>query len=370
MRISIYTKTLLTLCLIIFSVAYKPAKSQSVHNPFVVTAYYMGDGTDISVNQTNQLTHIIFSFLHLKGNNLSIDNPNDSLAITRLVALKKTNPKLKIILSLGGWGGCPSCSEVFNSEQGRQEFAQSVLHLFKSYQVDGLDLDWEYPAIESIPGHQYLPEDKQNFTSLIQTLRLTVGPEYELSFAAGGFSEFLNQSVEWDKVMPLLNYVNVMTYDLVNGNSTRTGHLTSLFSTPGQNVSTDYAVRFLDSIGVPMQKVVIGLAFYARLYNEVEPINNGLYQKGKFSGYVIYKDIERNLSTEAGYTRYWDTIAKAPYAYNISTKTFATYDNERSAQYKTQYARDKKLAGVMFWELRGDKETGGLLDVIYKYSKE
>ena len=119
-----------------------------------------------------------------------------------------------------------------------------------------------------------------------------------------------------------------------------------------------------------MQKVVIGLAFYARLYNEVEPVNNGLYQKGKFCGYVVYKDNEISLSAEAGYIKYWDSTAKAPYAYNKSTKTFATYDDEQSAQYKTKYAKDKNLGGVMFWELRGDKESGGLLEVIFNTSKE
>lgn len=370
MRTIQYTQTFFIFILFSSFLAAKPAQGQTPEKPLVVIAYYMGDGTDITVNQTNQLTHIIYSFLHLKGNKLAVDNSKDSLAITRLVALKKINPKLKIILSLGGWGGCPSCSEVFNSEQGRQEFAESVLHLFKFYHTDGLDLDWEYPAIESIPGHQYLPQDKQNFTSLIRTLRNTVGSGYELSFAAGGFSDFLEQSVEWDKVMPLVNYVNMMTYDLVNGNSTRTGHLTSLFSTSGQQVSTDYAVRFLDSIGVPMQKVVIGLAFYARLYNEVEPVNNGLYQKGKFCGYVVFKDNDKSLSAESGYIKYWDSTAKAPYAYNLSTKTFATYDDALSARFKTRYARDKKLGGVMFWELRGDKEPGGLLEVIYKASNE
>jgi chitinase len=191
--------------------------SQLAEKPMVVIAYYMGDGSDIANYKTDQLTHIIYSFLHLKGNKLAVDNSSDSLAITRLVELKKTNPKLKIILSLGGWGGCPTCSGVFNSAQGRDEFSQSVLQLFKTYNADGLDLDWEYPAIESVPGHQYLPADKQNFTALVQRLRNTVGPDYELSFAAGGFKDFLDRSVEWTKVMPLLNYVNMMTYDLVNG---------------------------------------------------------------------------------------------------------------------------------------------------------
>jgi len=350
--------------------AGKTTFCQEPAKPMAIIAYYMGDANDITSYKTDQLTHIIYSFLHLKDNKLVVDNVNDSLAITRLVALKKTNPNIKIILSLGGWGGCPTCSNVFNSERGREEFAQSVLQLFKTYNADGLDLDWEYPAIESIPGYKFRSEDRQNFTYLIQILRKTLGPGYELSFAAGGFKDFLTNSVEWNKVMPLVNYVNMMTYDLVNGNSKRTGHLTSLYSTPDQSESTDFAVRYLDSIGVPMNKVVIGLAFYARLYSGVEPINNGLYQKGKFSGYVIYKDMDAQFGANTGYQYFWDSKAKAPYAYNQSTQTFATFDNLHSAYQKTRYAKSHNLGGIMFWELRGDKESGGLLDMIYEVSKE
>lgn len=344
--------------------------SQQAEKPMVVIAYYMGDGNDIANYKTDQLTHIIYSFLHLQGNKLAVDNSSDSLAITRLVDLKKTNPKLKIILSLGGWGGCPTCSEVFDSERGRDEFSQSVLKLFKTYNADGLDLDWEYPAIESVPGYKYMPEDKQNFTALIQSLRKTVGPDYELSFAAGGFKDFLDHSVEWNKVMPLLNYVNMMTYDLVNGYSKRTGHLTSLYSTPEQNESVDYTVRYLDSIGVPLDKVVIGITFYARTFSDVQDVNNGLYQKGKFSGYVNYKHFDEKFGPNSGYLYYWDKKAKAPYAYNKATKSFATFDNLHSVYQKTKYAKDHKLAGVMFWELRGDLESGGLLDMIYEVSKD
>jgi len=343
---------------------------QQSQKPLAVIAYYMGDGSDIAMYKTNQLTHIIYSFLHLKGNRLTVENATDSICITRLVYLKKENPQLKIIISLGGWGGCPTCSEVFSTANGRYEFAQSVLQLFETYRVDGLDLDWEYPAIKSVPGYQFLPEDRENFTLLIETLRNIAGPGYELSFAAGGFKEYLQNSVEWNKVMPLVNYVNIMTYDLVNGNSRRTGHLTSLYSTPEQEESTDYAVNFLDSIGVPLNKIVIGLAFYARLYSDVDPENNGLYQKGKFSGYVVYKDQDEQLGADAGYQYYWDKTAKAPYAYNKTTRTFATFDNLQSVLLKTRYARSRNLGGVMFWELRGDKESGGLLDMIYEVSKE
>jgi chitinase len=363
---NIRLKTLFTSFIIIALLVHLPAFSQSTQKPMAVIAYYVGDGSDIENYKTEQLTHIVFSFLHLKGNNLSVDNATDSIAITRLVALKQTNPKLKIILSLGGWGGCKTCSEVFNTETGRQQFAHSVLKLFKEYKVDGLDLDWEYPAIKSLPRHQYLPEDRANFTWLIQTLRDTIGPGYELSFAAGGFKEYLTQSIEWSKVMPLVNYVNVMTYDLVNGNSTRTGHLAPLFSTPEQSESTDQAIMFLDSIGVPMQKVVIGMAFYGRTFTGVNPVNNGLYQKGKFSAYINYRDFDKLFSPVAGYQQYWDNKAKAPYAYNAATKTLATFDNLRSVYEKTKYAKERNLGGVMFWELSSDKPSGGLLDMIYE----
>jgi chitinase len=301
MKNNIRYKTLALTLIIIDMLAAHPAFCQTNEKPFAVIAYYMGDGSDITNYRTDQLTHLIFSFLHLKGNNLAVDSQEDSLAITRLVALKKTNPDLKIIVSLGGWGGCKTCSDVFNTESGRREFAQSTLKLFKAYNVDGLDLDWEYPSIESVAGHQYLPEDRQNFTFLVKTLRETVGPDYELSFAAGGFSDFLEKSIEWEKVMPLVNYVNMMTYDLVNGNSKQTGHLTSLYSTPGQQESTDHAVMVLDSMGVPMNKVVIGIAFYARTFNKVDNINNGLYQSGKFSGYVNFKDIDEKLGKSYGF---------------------------------------------------------------------
>ncbi len=344
----------------------KPAYSQSQEKPMSIIAYYVGDGTDIGNYNTDKLTHIIYSFLHLKGNNLIVDNETDSLAITRLVALKKTNPNLKVLVSLGGWGGCKTCSQVFNTESGRREFSQSVLQIIKDYHVDGLDLDWEYPAIESLPGHQFLPEDRANFTWLIKSLRETIGQDYELSFAAGGFRDYLTRSVEWSKVMPMVNYVNVMSYDLVNGNSKRTGHLTSLYSTPRQIESTDNTIMFLDSIGVPLQKIVIGMAFYARTFSGVKPDNNGLYQKGKFSDYINYKDFDKLLSTKAGFTQYWDNKAKAPYAYNVATHTFATFDDLRSVYEKTKYAKEYHLGGVMFWELTSDKPSGGLLDMIYE----
>lgn len=334
-----------------------------VEHQYAVIGYYMGNGADAGKYQVEKLTHIIYSFLHLEGN-LLIDKPQDSVNITELVALKKRNPDLKVILSLGGWGGCPSCPDVFSSEKGRTDFAISVKNLLIKYKADGLDLDWEYPAISSIPGYKYGPEDKPNFTSLIIKLREILGKDYEISFAAGGFKEFLDKSVEWDKVINYLDYINLMTYDIVNGYSKTTGHHTSLYSTQQQPTSTDYVVKYLDSIGVPPGKLIIGAAFYSRVFKDVEAGNNGLYQSGKFSDYVNFFGMDQYFEKNPGFVHFWDPQAMAPYCYNEKTKLFATFDNERSIGLKAAYVKEKNLGGIMFWSLGGDRFEYGLLDII------
>ncbi|MEP2023833.1 MAG: glycoside hydrolase family 18 protein [Reichenbachiella sp.] len=337
---------------------------------FDIIAYYSGSGSDISDYPIDKLDQIIFSFMHLKGNQLTIDNAEDSLSLLQITALKKQFPDLKVLVSLGGWGGCETCSSVFSSDENRKVFAASVKDMLQVYNADGIDLDWEYPAIEGFPGHTFKPEDKQNFTALVVELRAVLGDQYELSFAAGGFDQFLIESVEWDKVMPLFNRVNLMSYDLINGYSTETGHHTALFSNPSQEVSTDYAVQFLDSIGVPSEKIVIGAAFYARVWENVAKENSGLYQSGKFLKGIGYPNLDSTLSADNGFQIFWDSTSMAPYAYSESLGQFATYDDPKSLVAKVQYAKEKRLGGIMFWELRNDKKQNGLLDAIYSAANE
>lgn len=158
------------------------------------------------------------------NNRMTVDNTSDSLAITRLVAQKQIHPQLKVILSLGGWCGCKTCSNVFADGSPRGIFrigAATDATLPHGWNRPGLGIS----AISGCPGHPFAEVDRHNFTLLIRSLRQVLGRRYELSFAAGGFPEFFDHAVEWDAVMPLLNRVNLMSYDIVNGFSTRTGVL-------------------------------------------------------------------------------------------------------------------------------------------------
>ena len=329
-----------------------------------VIAYYSGDAKGIDGFEIDKLSHIIFSFCHLKGARLNLDNERDTMTIKKLVSLKEKKPSLKILFSLGGWGGCSTCSPVFSDNASRKIFASSVSELCNSFNVDGIDLDWEYPAIEGYPGHAFIPADRSNFTALVRELRTELGNSREISFAAGGFKKFFDESIEWKEIMPLLDRVNLMSYDLVGGYSKMTGHHTPLYSNSSQTESADRGIRYLDSLGVPLEKIVIGAAFYARTWEGVTSEDNGLYKPGKFKSFIAYHQFERELAKDSGFQFYRDTTANAPYAYNSSNRLFATFDDEVSIEAKTRYALQKKLNGIMFWELSLDKRKGGLLSVI------
>jgi len=342
-----------------------PGWSQDQNGKKII-AYYTGNGETIKQYPVDKLTHIIYSFLALHGDTLTFRNEAQEKTVKQLVALKDQYPGLKIMVSIGGWGGCAPCSDLFASETHRNNFARSAVGLFKAYGIDGLDLDWEYPSIEGYPGHKYTLEDKDHFTALIKTLRSEMGNRFLLSFAAGGFTNYLEESVDWDAIIPSLDFVNLMTYDLTNGYSKTTGHHTPLKSNKSQKESTDHCVSWLLNHRVPEEKLIIGAAFYARVWEQVPGNNNGLYQPGSFKQGVAFKNFEKYFSDSSGFVYHFDKKAKAPYCYSSSRKLFATFDDKRSIREKSKYVRKKKLGGIMFWELSEDRTTGGLIDEIYK----
>jgi chitinase len=323
-----------------------------------VIAYYAGDEKSIDEFDLKGVDQIIYSFLHLKGNKLAIDDKKDSLTLLNVINKKKKYPKLKVLVSLGGWGGCETCSDIFSSKKARTEFAISTADIIESFNADGIDLDWEYPGISGFPGHSYKPEDRENFTDLIIQLRKYMKKDHILSFAAGASNRFFENSIEWDKVMPLVNNVNLMTYDFYGSGSTKTGHHTALSSNEFQNRSAESSIEALINLGVNPKQIFIGGAFYIKTFKNVENINNGLNQKAEWNksyNQINFEDVRSNFNF------YWDSIANAPYAYDSINKIFATFDDHKSIKLKSKYALENNLGGIMFWQLMNDKKQNGLL---------
>jgi len=332
--------------------------------PYKIIAYATGNAATIKQYPIDKLTHIIYSFLKIQNDTLTFRDSTQENTVRQLVALKQIYPQLKVMVSIGGWSGCSFCSDLFADTAHRQNFARTTAALFEQYNIDGLDLDWEYPAIEGYPGHKFDSSDKNNFTELIKALRRELGNDHLLSFAAGSFEKYLERSVDWDAVMPFVDFVNLMSYDLVGGYATVTGHHTPLQDyLPGQE-SAAKAVNWLLDKKMPANKLIIGAAMYARVWENVPDSNHGLYQPGKFKRGVAFSDFTNYFSDTSGYKYYWDKKAKAPYQYSKAWQLFATFDDKRSIKAKTKFIRKQKLGGIMFWELAQDKKEDGLLNEI------
>ncbi len=333
--------------------------------PFRIIGYYKGKPAEIDKYEYKKLSHIIFCFTQLNGNKISFEDSLGEKSLRLLVAQKKKHPNLKVLVALGGWSGCNTCSPVFSSDTNRIAFAKSVKDFLVKYNADGFDLDWESPVIGG-KDRAASPDDKDNFTALMIALRNELPPPYELSFDANSFREYVLQSIDWKKVIPQVDFVNLMTYGLPNDKARHTGHHTALYSSPFQKESVHSGVLLLDSLQVPLNKIVIGAGFYGFVVQQVDSVNFGLGQMGKLNKDATYKEITEKDTIARGYQNYWDSLAMAPYLYSKAERTFITFDNKESCRLKTRYAIDKKLGGIMFWKINGDTYRNGLLDAIYK----
>ena len=93
------------------------------------------------------LTHINYAFGHVDSTfaGVKVDNPQRLEAIS---ALKKKHPHLKVMLSVGGWGS-GRFSEMAADPQLREKFAKDCRRVVRKYNLDGIDIDWEYPTVSA-----------------------------------------------------------------------------------------------------------------------------------------------------------------------------------------------------------------------------
>ena len=330
-----------------------------------------------------KLTTLNIAFAHIKDKtNIYIKDIEDSPEgvagfknlFEEITKVQARYPKLRVNLSIGGWGA-DGFSDMAQSSETRKEFIDNVISWIKEYDFNGVDIDWEYPVNGGWGTIKSRPEDRQNFTFLMAELREAVdgltkktGKRYEISFAAGANPDYLTW-IEPEKVAQIVDYVKVMCYDFYGGWSETTGHLANLYANPKKpdDINVDMVIQNFINAGFPEKKILLGVPFYGRGWRGVPDIENGLYQKPEeaiFPDGVTYPDIVEQFLNRPGFERYWDDDAKAPYLYNGDI--WISYEDEQSLKEKMKYIRKKGLGGVMIWEYAHDMNNV-LFDAVNKY---
>lgn len=326
-----------------------------------VTLHTIQSVTD---TQARKLTHLNLAFAPMRDGETYMElNERQLLEIARL---RKANPKLAILVSTGG-GGDRGHGEATATAEGLDKLTESTLRVVEKYDLDGIDCDWEFP------GDTGIIEEKYRHTALfadyrkkLDALTEKTGKKYWLTTAAGAGEWYLNRT-EIGISHKYLDFINLMTYDS-NTDSSVAGHHTHLYESkvPGcpRIQSADHNIRIMVEAGVPIEKILIGVAFFSHRWDQVPDRNHGLYQPTPFKNMYgpSYTEIALKYEDQMDYIKYWDADAQAPFLYNGTT--FISYDDPRSVQLKCQYALDHNMGGAFYW-VHHDDAGSVLFDTIY-----
>jgi chitinase len=308
-----------------------------------------------------KLTRINYAFANLRQGRVVEGFAHDAENFAVLNSLKRRNPNLQVLVSVGGWTWSGAFSDVALTQASRALFIGSALAFIEKYQLDGLDIDWEYPGLPGA-GNVFRAQDKENYSALLRELRRAFNREGKrlhrhlyTSVATGANPDFVAHT-EMAKVAKAVDSVNLMSYDYYEPADDKiAGHHAPLFTNPAdpKHISADTSVKMYRAAGVPAHKLVLGVPFYGHAWTA-----GGLYQAATGS------QVPADLTPAAGFVRYWDSVASAPYLYNPATHLFVSYDDPESLALKCKYVRQHKLGGVMFWDYESDS-NGALLNAVY-----
>ncbi|HEX5201640.1 glycoside hydrolase family 18 protein [Paractinoplanes rhizophilus] len=307
--------------------------------------------------------------------------------LNQLAELKAKNPKLRVLISLGGWTGSAYFSDAALTGASRKKLVSSCIDLWIKGNLpglsagvaagifDGIDLDWEWPGSEGNAGNVIRPQDKHNFTLLTAEFRAQLDKlgkstrkHYDLTAFLPAAPAKVTAGFE-GKIFKYLDFGTVQGYDYHGSWELRSNQQSSIYVPKGApdnpDFSADGAINAWVRAGAPKRQLVLGLPYYSQGWTGITSGGNGRFATatgpapGVFAnGTEDYKTV-KNLP---GFRLYRDWRAGNSWLFDGTT--FWTYDDPAQMLQKTLYIRAKGLGGAMMWSLDGDDEKASLTKAI------
>ncbi len=352
---------LLTLCLIGTLTGLERTEAAAAEPAGETVGYYAawaaarGYGPEqIPAGRFTQINYAFAAIDGASGKLVLEDAARDRKNLAGLTALRKQDPALKIVLSVGGWDHSTHFSDVASTAARRETFAQSCLELILAHDLDGVDLDWEYP-VSGGAGVIHRPRDRENFTLLLQAIRRKLdrqeqkdGRDYRFC-VVGSVGIFYFNFIEPMAVAETVDLVYLMTYDFAGPWSSRSGFNAPLY---GSN-SVESAVKAWLSRGVAAEKLVLGMPLYGYIYQGVSSAGSGLDSAFTSARSVTYDTLKDTYLNNGAYRQLRHDTAQVPWLYG--QRSFLSYDDPASVAAKARLARAYGLGGIGFWELSQDR---------------
>ena len=368
-------KKIVFILLLLTGLAYaKESTMKNIKLAYIRCTWELSDGTYWKAEDIkgNLLTDLNLSFAHINSKG-QVQLENKEYVKNQVSALHKAYPDLRINLSVGGWGA-EGFSKASSNQKNRDIFVESTIKLLKELDLNGVDIDWEFPVGpdwgQSIKSS---PKDKENYIFLLKDLREAFDKEgklcgkyFTVSTAVPSAEWFLKKN-DVKAASEICDYINLMCYDYYGDWSETTGFNASLYANPKDPVgwSTDVCVKLYLQKGIKAEKIVLGLPTYGFAWKGIaDNGTHGLFQKAKtFLGNFDSTGLETKYSLSQGFEDFFDESAKQSYRYNKQTQVFATYPSKEFIKAAAAYAKDFDLKGLMYWEYGHDMDSK-LLQII------
>jgi chitinase len=332
-------------CLLLFTTsawAQKPCRQ--------VIGYYC----DWLTNTVDFSQYTILNYAFVEPNaDGSIKAPVAATSVlTNMVSQAHANG-VKALVSVGGWSWSTNFPAIAKTDASRKKFASECQRYIATYDLDGVDIDWEYPGYAE---HRGTAADKVNNTLLFQEIRKAIGSK--LLTACYGCAPDRMLCIEWSKLVSVIDMFNLMTYDFFGTWDATTNHNSPLYAPAQGPASLNLSAAFktiVNTYGVPSTKVNIGVAFYGHSFRGATALfgsHSGADTSGN-DGSLLYSSI---IAQKGSFTEKWDDQAKVPYL--LGNNKFVSYDNEESIKLKGQFAAANNACGAIVWEISGDRIGG------------
>ena len=315
---------------------------------YKIIAYISGgkwpETLDLSV-----VTHVNYAFGLVDEENILIRDPEQLFKLRE--ETKKAGVKLLVSLNQAR-GGAWFCQRS-KTEEGRKILAKQSRELLDKYDLDGIDVDWEYPGI--FHGEKNCDTCLHDFVELIKEMRLVMGDKL-LTYATPAMPD-LWEFIDFPAVTPYFDYINLMSYDF-NWSVLGAAHQSNLFpGTVGEGnheQCTDRAFKLMLDMGIPACKLNLGVPFYG-------------YVAGKGpGGFLTHDQIHELLESSDGEVKAaFDEGACQSYLVK-NGQFYCCYDDPRTIACKADYVKKKGMGGMMYWTYNQDSRYGILREAVKK----
>ncbi|KAH7309380.1 glycoside hydrolase family 18 protein [Rhexocercosporidium sp. MPI-PUGE-AT-0058] len=323
----------------------------------------------------NNLTHILYAFANIKPDtgevylsdawaDTDIPFPEDSPSeagtnlygcVKQLYLMKKKNRHLKILLSVGGSSYSANFAAPASTVSGRTAFASTAVTLVRNLGLDGLDIDWEFPADHAEAGNMVLL--LQNVREALDAYGRSLSPPYHFQLTvacpAGPTNYQTMHIADMDK---FVDFWNLMAWDYAGPWSTLASHQANLFRSTSEPAATPFdtqtAIKYYLSQNVSSDKLVLGVPIYGRSFGATDGLGSPFNGVGKGTweaGVYDYKDLPLTGAVEN-----YDNVSGASYSYDATTRELISYDTIMAGKRKATWIQQMKLGGIMWWEGSAD----------------